>query len=68
MGLGKGTLKQQIEKDVFKQIKGIENTVDQSLRAADQLANSHEVQLRNFERKIEIWTKLQDANRADIKE
>jgi hypothetical protein len=28
LGLGKGTLKQQIERDVYKQIKNIENLVD----------------------------------------
>lgn len=66
MSLGRGTLKQQIEKDVFKMIKSIDNTVDQHLRTAETLSNAHELQLRNYERKIEIWTDIQENNRKGI--
>ena len=58
MGLGKGTLKQQIERDVFKQIKSINNTVEHHLRESETLSNTHEMKLKNFEAKIQIWTDI----------
>ena len=66
MSLGKGTLKHQIEKDVFKMIKHIELTVDQNLRAIETINNAHELQLRSYEKKIEIWTDIQKSNTKGI--
>ena len=62
MSLGKGTLKQQIEKDVFKMIKSIELTLEQHLRVTETSSNAHEIQLRNYDKKIEIWADIQENN------
>jgi hypothetical protein len=43
MNLGRGTLKQQIEKELFKSIKIIEATVDRHVKQVETLQNAHEL-------------------------